>query len=378
MSEKELQPNTKIGSMRLMERDIEILEMLFQYRALLPEQLANYYDISLEVMRKRMNKLCNEDIVKKTQLKRYRVRQNRQGVVYAISTLGVKILKNNPSSVEKFKDKLDEFTTSNVRLETNHLPFVLNANDVGLELYNYGWEYFDSREAKERFALNRQLLLHGLLQDSNGKDMWYYGYQENITLKTFRMLASELESTRVIQNVLITYKGLPASNMLHKLINPVMYGGRKIYPVSNVTSLKIMDFEFAKSYFACFLSDDDVYRFINGYYKKWIEIVGEYKAKKKMAFVNVVANLKEYDSNQQLVRTQSVLVANVLDMDLVKINELRRYNQEAREREGMNLILIIREKDKDIIKSYFHSEAYKHIGFFVVKDEYVESYKAKI
>ena len=44
-------------------------------------------------MRKRMNKLCNEDIVKKTQLKRYRVHQNRQGVVYSITALGVKILK---------------------------------------------------------------------------------------------------------------------------------------------------------------------------------------------------------------------------------------------------------------------------------------------
>lgn len=365
----------KMGSVWVMERDIEILEMLFQYRALLPEQLANYYGISVEVMRKRMNKLCKIELVKKVQLKRYRVNQSRQGVVYFITILGIRILRENETSVAKFNEKVNQFTPSNLRVEANHLPFILNANDMGLELQNYDWEYIDSREAKELYSLNRQLLLHGLFRDVKGREMWYYGYQDNLLEKTVRMVASELEVTSVIQNVLITTKGEKATRLLHELSNPVNFTDKKIYTTSNVMSLKILDLEFAKLYFSCFTDDESVFEFVSTIYPRWINFKKDWVSRKAMPFLNTVADLHEYDENRQLKGTQQVYVVNMLDVDLVKIKEIQRYTEEERQREGLNVLLLVTEKDKPIISEYFSGRAYQHFLYFVIPTTHIERYR---
>ncbi|MBG9730752.1 hypothetical protein ABD87_14715 [Lysinibacillus sphaericus] len=365
----------KIGSVWLMERDIEILELLFQYRALLPEQLADFYGISVEVMRKRMNKLCNIELIMKKQLKGYRVDQSRQGVVYFIATQGLKVLRNNPPSVGKLGEKLLLFNVSNIRVSERHLPYVLTANDLGLELQNFDWEYVDSRVAKEQFGFNRNLLLHALFRDVEGREMFYYGFKSKLNKRTSLLVANEIADTSQIQNVLITTKGIKATEMIHEYSNPLRISDKTIYVTSNVISLKVMDFDFAKLYFSCFTDDESVIEFVATTYPKWLTLDPDWLSKKNMPYLNTVANINIYNQHQQLVDSQKAYIINMLDVDLVKIKAVQQYTVYEKEREKLNVLLLVTEHQKPIVEKYFTGEGYLHIQYFVIPNAHIERYR---
>ncbi|MFS0815415.1 winged helix-turn-helix domain-containing protein [Lysinibacillus sp. 1P01SD] len=87
----------------LTERDVEILILLYENRSLTNPILMNVFDVSLQVVSRRMNKLYKQGCIQKEHIEGYSLREGhvRKGVSYRLTNKGISMLIEITSLLEK-------------------------------------------------------------------------------------------------------------------------------------------------------------------------------------------------------------------------------------------------------------------------------------
>lgn len=343
---------------RLTRRDVEVMELMYFYRAVIPVQLAEIYKVKTSSMRIVMLRLVKHQYVLSRELTGYRVNQSRQGKYYRLSAKGLELLKSNSYTLSRYSS--DEFNRdiSELRLTPYFLPYIINANDVGFSCMRYGWVYRESRSAKEISGLDRNASLHGSLENKEGVTTWLYGMIKKVSPKNFAKMASEMIRWASIRNVLVTAKSSDAYKQALTLYSYVD-SEKNVSLLSRLASLKVLEMNYAKLYYSAFQSDKEVYNFLAKNFQNEMRFLrnDEWKQKNKYSSLDYVVEMED---------AKEYYIINLMDNDLVKLKNIKRYSHDYYLIEKRKLVIITTNHLKQYHKSFFRSKGYEHIMFGIV------------
>lgn len=308
---------------RLTERDLLILKKLYKYRLLSTEQLMVIFGMSRLSVNNKMYIFRNSGYVLSYPLaddKGY-----RSGAYHRISETGIHCLRKQGMVVER--------SANGLRVNKYHVEYLLNAYDLAIELSPYGWDYDDSRDAKEKYRLNRQSGLHGLLTSPQGTESSLYIMLNDIYPRSLGKIIREIEYSR-IHNHLILTRGQPSFNSITGglLKQGVVVGG----------GIKVMPYRFGMNYLKISHTENHLVKFYT--------ILG-------LSNISINTENKLFDYVVEHEGEEKYLV-DLLDTDLMKIHKLSQYRKEHYEHDGRKVLLLSHmvEKHKEMLGKILHVE----------------------
>lgn len=170
----------------LSERDIEILEMLFQLQAIRAKDIADTYFAGKEYGLKRLQKLCDKGYIERT----YTVRDSgqRNQSVYYIGDKGI-------DELLKLERITQERRARDLRISGWEMLARIEVSKIAINLKKVGWKIIGGRIAKPMLGLAWNSSIQCLFESPAPEKKRYRAYYMGHTIKepTLIKLQSELE-----------------------------------------------------------------------------------------------------------------------------------------------------------------------------------------
>jgi len=330
---------------RIQELDISILLGLYELRVMSTDQIRRRYNLSPSYTYRKLRILRNTGWIITEPISGYTMKQRRQGSYHRISETGIACLRKQGYPVERSADDL--------RTNKRHLPYLLHANDVYVDLEPFGWTMQDSRAVKKKYNMNRGNNLQGILKSPNGTEFIFYVLKESTTEKTLARIASEIESHSKID---IKQTHRPTSNYF------ILVRGQKAYQqvvtyfyneneaLLTTQQLKVMPTTFAKMYLSKYYS-----------YSNLLEYLREHGITDVTKGVNLRRTYKGLSTIVEHEGEEKYLV-NLLDSDLVKILDMHAYRKEHYLQDGRKILVIttnaLYQSHQKMLSSIQHADLY--------------------
>jgi hypothetical protein len=216
---------------KIQPRDIEMLHMLYQYRALSTQQLMRYFQMTPHYMNKKTHIMINSDWIKSLPILSEKGR--KIGAYHSLNEGGIALIKKQGITADR---KVEE-----LRVTRSFLPYLLSANDMMIDLAPFGWKMRDSRGIKSIYGLNRGNNIHGSLISPNGTEYGFYIFMSRSMPKYVMKVVREIKES-VLHNFIVFTKGQVSFN---DFISQATKPGRELITGG---SLKVIPYTFGKIY----------------------------------------------------------------------------------------------------------------------------------
>ncbi|OZU89040.1 hypothetical protein CIL03_08460 [Virgibacillus indicus] len=325
---KELQP-----------RDVEILKGLYDFRALSTEQIMVYYHISKWYTYKKLSALRNSGYIITTPIKGYNPNQCRQGNYHRITETGIACLRKQGYSIER--------RAYDLRVRIRHLPFLFMTNEILMTLRQSNWEVQDSRDAKKQHNLNRGVNIQGIVKNSSDKEFVLYSFLENTSIKNVEKIASEIAMHKFRDYLFICRGGGSFQSIINRF--------KDSDEVVKSQSFKVFPRGLGKDYLTAFEGSEKKF---NSYLEKVL--------KPKLFFKTSFKSRKVFKGLNQVVshNGEEKYLVNLLDSDLVKIYNIKRYRKEDFGMDGRKVLVVTEPNLKAIHQNLL--ESVHHVDFIEV------------
>ncbi|WP_199860702.1 replication-relaxation family protein [Oceanobacillus damuensis] len=330
----------------LQSRDIDILRGLYEYRALSTEQIMRYFRISKWYTYKKLTALRNSGYIITTPIKGYNPHQSRQGNYHRISETGIACLRKQGYPAER--------RAYDLRVRIRHLPFLLMTNDILMALSQFNWTVEDSRAAKKRHNLNRGVNIQGILKNACDQDYVLYSFLENTSVKNLEKIASEITMHKFTDYLFICRGGGSFQAIINRFIDSDA--------MLKCQSLKVFPRGLGKDYLRAFEGSAQQFNaYLQQVHNSTLSFRTSFKRRK---------NFKGLDQVVHHNGEEKYLV-NLLDTDLVKIYNMKRYRKEDYEMDGRK-VLVITEPH---LKSIHHKllESVHHIDYMEITQDEIKA-----
>lgn len=291
---------------KVLKKDLELLYQLYKYRVLSTSQIMQIRGISRWYVHEKITELRNRGFIHTEAIVgNYLPNQRRQGNCHRISGKGISLLKDYGYDIQ--------YTADDLKVAKQRLAYLLVANELAIELKEYGWEYKDSREVKNFMNLNRGDMFQGLLiNPDKTREYALYVFLKKVQANTLERIKQEIERSP-FEDILIIARGESSIESVLTAFKTVIKAG----------SVKVLPFRFAQMYLNN--SNDNKRNHIAFLNSLGIEVLDD-SPNKNVFEVNV--------SFDYIVRYNGEIMyfVDLLDNDLMKIHEIRRYRKESYER----------------------------------------------
>lgn len=183
----------------LTERDYEILLTLYKYRTMTTRQIKKLFFENVEKYHYRKMYLLKKDgyLGKTEPIVKYRQKVTS---CYFVTNKAIKVLYDM-GMIKRMNRAID------VRVDGIRLVYLVDVNEVYVQLKSFGWDMYDSRETKERYNINRNSLIQGTLYHDENESYGFYVLSndpEDITVQ--RLISEMIEMRSEIESVIVLAK----------------------------------------------------------------------------------------------------------------------------------------------------------------------------
>lgn len=305
---------------KLSVQDMNLLYEIYKYRVLSTAQIAKIGNLGNWYVYKKISFLRELGYLYSEQITgNYIPNQRRQGSYHRISGKGISLLRKNGYLVS--------YTADELKVAKHRLPYLLTANDLVIPLKDNRWEFRDSREVKNFMDLNRGDMYQGILTNpNNDKEYTLYVFLRKVQANTLERVKQEI-MRNPFENVLVITRGESSFNSIINSFTGVDKNDKLI----KGGSVKVLPFRFAQTYLT--ISNDNKNRHEQFLNELGIEIVAD-SSNKNLFETNV-----QFD---YVVRHNGELkyFVDLLDNDLMKMHEIKRYRKEEYDRDGKRILAL--------------------------------------
>mgnify|MGYP000987239286 CR=1 FL=1 len=310
---------------RLVERDLNILLDLYNFRALTTEQIKRkYFQESEHYVNKVLYKLRKERFINSNTLKGSR--DKKKGISYhRLTEKGMECLARHGVAVEGF--------IQNLYVKPAKLHYVLSANDVMTDLTQSGWQALDSRGIKKRFNLDDRMNILGLLVDPEGKRYGYYVMEEGITRANLGKMVAEIrDSYAVVKNFIIFTKGARSySQFINFAFNPPLKRIENQYvaqlPLYTGYDLKVVNFNIGRQRYKLYPTEKKWLNALATYYN--FEVISDKPSEGRQSFETIIR-----------YKGEEMYFVDLTDTDITKIRAINSYTEHHYNEENKRKILV--------------------------------------
>lgn len=303
--------------MRRTKRDIkrtirttQILHDLYNHRAMTTSQLAKRHNYSMRHMYRLTQDLRKKKLIISGSIRGYTAKRSHQGNYHRISSRGISYLSKQGIQTK--------FSSDELRISSNYLPYVLSLNDMSINLTPYGWKVFDSREVKRSYGLNFSEKVDGMLESPNGEKYTVYIFINPYTRHNLQQVKGEIERNSRFQRILFLAKSKEAFEQIINEFNSYLH-------IVQYQSFKVLPFNFASKYLKVFNSQEVIFDYLSSY---GIELLSPME--KQQSGLQVIVKHKG---------KQKYLV-NMLDNDLTHLQTILNYRRDKFQRDGRRVLLV--------------------------------------
>lgn len=211
---------------RFTERDFEILLDLYHHRILTTQQIKKYYFKSNAYAYRRMYLLKKDGLIEGSSWVRW---GGKSMSTYQITDRGIYLLQREGKIENNIRRARDNM------LNETQLNYVIDVNEVYLQLKPYGWSMLDSREVKRKYEMNRANLVQGILKDSMGKGYGIYVVENEPHEITVKRILTEIRDSD-ITDYIVFCKGKSSYNTIKQQVSEmgvVVGGSLCVLPYNN-------------------------------------------------------------------------------------------------------------------------------------------------
>jgi DNA-binding PadR family transcriptional regulator len=102
------------------------------------------------------------------------------------------------------------------------LSYLIETNDLYVQLHEYDYEMIDAREWKSRFEMDRNAMVKAGLKTADGKEYGVYIFEQDVNEdKTLVRFKNEIKNNPQTSRFIIFFKGIDSFNKLYKQMNEV-------------------------------------------------------------------------------------------------------------------------------------------------------------
>jgi len=172
----------------LTERDIEILMSLYKHRTLTTRQIKSLFFRDVKGYHyRRIYLLKKEGYLGETKpLVKYR---SKYTSCYFLTDKAIKYLYD----LGKIKRIL---RAKDLRISGMRLVYLVDVNEVFVQMKQHGWDMYDSRDTKEMFNINRGSYIQGMLHHDEGEKYGLYVLTNDPQEETVHRLITEIKELR--------------------------------------------------------------------------------------------------------------------------------------------------------------------------------------
>lgn len=195
---------------RLTGRDIEILNTIYRYRTFTTNQVFRLFFEKIEYCWKRLSYLKQDGYIESVPVVDHRGMKTTSA--YYITPLGIKALHENTASF------METSNASDNRIPGRRLRYQIDVNEVYTRLCKLSFLFWDSRETKRHFNLDRNSSVNGYLITPDQRGMGLYVLSKDPEPLTISRIAAELKKTTAMSSYLVLCKTLTAFQEMHEVI----------------------------------------------------------------------------------------------------------------------------------------------------------------
>lgn len=329
-----------LGELAVTERELNILKDLYEYRVLTTEQIREkYFEGTKQAVNYVLNKLRKRKMIRSKILKGSR--ENKKGYAYhRLTETGMECLARHGVSVEG--------QVQNLYINTEHVYYVLLANDIIMSLTKAGWKALDSRKVKQKYNLDQGMQIHGMLFDPEGKSYGFYVMLKRILRNNLGKIIAEIKDNYPsIKNFIIFSKGEESyQQFIDFALNPPPKRVNNKYieqePIYTGYDLKILPVKIGKKLLMKYPTKSEWITALSKYFG--FEIITMGKTESRQSFDTIIR-----------YKGEEMYFVDITDTDLTEIHHINLYNQRNYEWEKRRKILVTSflEQQRALINSLY-------------------------
>ncbi len=291
--------------------DINILSDLYQYRVLTTKQLAqrHFQDRdNISYLHRKLYILRNSGYMETKPL--VNSKKKREGSCHFIKDKGISFLRQN--GILHHPKKSDDIQVSKKRLY-----YIVNVNQIMLDLESSGWITKDSRDTKRIYRINRGDLIQGTITSPDHKTYAIYYLAENAPEITIVNVIKQIKRIKSpdLHNIAVFFSGENALNLFSQKQKELelVVGGELI----------LLPFKFGIKYLQHFPTENQFVNFVTKNYGTLAE--SDHPSFKYVLNIN---------------REEKYLI-NLLTNDAMKIFDIERYTIDEYKRHKRKLMALV-------------------------------------
>ncbi|AQS55676.1 replication-relaxation family protein [Novibacillus thermophilus] len=215
------------GIVNFTDRDLNILKDLYEYRTLTTQQVLKWYFDKKRYGYQRMYLLRKDGLINSRPLVVEHGR--KQTSCYFITDKGIRVLLREGVIERPVRQ------AKNIQIKGPHLRYVVETNDIYLQLRDYGWTVLGGREVKNEFKLNRADLIQGMLISGDGEKFGIYIVSDNPAEHTASKIVTEIGNSRLPSHIVFC-RGKSGYEMVRdraRKMNVFVGGSLNVLPFAN-------------------------------------------------------------------------------------------------------------------------------------------------
>lgn len=333
---------------QLNDRDLNILEDLYNYRAMTTKQIKRrYFEKTKYYVNKVLHNLRRENYIASKSLKGSRI--NKKGEVYHYLTEnGLECLGRQKRPVKGL--------IQNLYVKPSQLHYILMVNDLMIDLEESGWKLWDSRRLKREYGLDSRMNILGLLKAPDGREYCFYILEEGALPTTLGKIQAEIrDHYKKVKNLIIFTNGSTVhENFINNVLNP---SPKRIEnklvqqrPIFTGYQLKVMPYKMGILFYKSFPSRE-----------KWLNVLSQVVGftiiddKSEISHnASIVGLGKNKDTSVEKVRRsfntiihyngKEMYLVDLVEFDLTLVQKINLYSDNDYQSENNRDLLVIRHE----------------------------------
>lgn len=285
---------------------------LYELRALSTAQIRKRYGYTKIYLYRKLQQLEKLGYIHSQYTSGYARSSLQQGKHYRISNRGIRHLNSGGYVTTHTADEL--------RVSKYHLPYLLSANELLIDLEGYGWSMIDSRATKEYHRMNRSDNIHGTLVNPEGRKYPFMVLINPLGVRNLGKLRGEV-SRYPFSDLIIFTRTLES-------FEQVIDSFSENSDVYRYRTFRVLPYSFSKYYLRKY--DDHVN--VLTYCEECLGLdILEKEAEFRFAIEDVTVVIHEGEEKYLI---------NLLDNDLRKVHAIQGYHYDHYKRDGRRILLL--------------------------------------
>lgn len=289
---------------------------LYELRALSTAQIRKRYGYTQVYLYRKLQQLEEMGYIHSQYTSGYSRSSLQQGKHYRISNRGIRHLDSSGYVTTHTADEL--------RVSKYHLPYLLSANDLLIDLKPHNWSMIDSRETKEYHRMNRSDNIHGTLVNPEGRKYPFMVLINPLGIRNLGKLKGEV--SRYPFSDLIIFTRTPES------FEQIIESFSENSDVYRYRTFRVLPYSFSKYYLRKYDDHVNVLTYCE-------DRLGLRVIKREPAFRFVIEDVAVVDH-----KGEEKYLINLLDNDLRKVGAMQGYHYDHFTRDGRRILLLTNDK----------------------------------